>query len=78
MCQYYEYDLTEDTQIIPNKKYYSYTLMTKVKKINGGSYSEIGKWADESGNSEYTALLFDDDINTKRFDKIKVKTFEEF
>lgn len=52
--------------------------MTKVKKINGGSYSEIGKWADESGNSEYTALLFDDDINTKRFDKIKVKTFEEF
>ena len=52
--------------------------VTKVKKRNGGSYSEIGKWADENGNSEYTALLFDDDMNTKRFDVIETESFEEF
>ena len=52
--------------------------VTKVKKRNGGSYSEIGKWKDENGNSEYTALYFNDDMNTKRFDKIETKSFEEF
>ena len=51
---------------------------TKVKKRNGGSYSEIGKWLDEDGISERTALLFDDDMYTKRFDKIETKSFEEF
>ena len=75
---YYKYDLTEDTEINPNKKYYSYALMTKVKKRSGGSYNEIGKWADETGSSEHTALLFDDDMNTKRFDKIEIENFEEF
>ena len=50
---------------------------TKVKKRNGGSYDEIGKWADENGNSEYTALLFDDDMYTKRFDKVETESFEE-
>lgn len=51
---------------------------TKVKKRNGGSYNEIGKWINEDGSSEHTALYFNDDLNTKRFDKIEIKSFEEF
>ena len=48
---------------------------TKVKKRNGGSYSEIGKKVNDGEN---TALYFDDDMNTKRFDKIETNSFEEF
>lgn len=73
---YQEYKITGDTQV-QDKTYYEKTLMTKVKKRNGGSYDEIGKWADNTGNSEYTALYFDDDMDTKRFDKIETKSFEE-
>ena len=51
--------------------------ITKVKKRVGGTYQEIGKWTDESGNSEYTAIKFDDDIYTKRFDYIETKNFKE-
>ena len=51
---------------------------TKVKKINGGSYDEIGQWLNEDGHSEHTALKFDDNIRLKRFEKIETKTFEEF
>ena len=49
--------------------------ITKVKKINGGSYNEIGK---KTSTGENTALYFNDDMNTKRFDKIETKSFEEF
>lgn len=52
-------------------------LKTKVKKICGGSYGEIGKWASENRESENTSLLFDDDMNTKRFDKIETVFFKE-
>ena len=76
-------ELLENERIIINWKN-GYQLViyeeggtTKVKKRNGGSYDEIGKWADNTGNSEYTALYFDDDMNTKRFDKIETKSFEE-
>lgn len=72
---YYIYKLTSDTQTIQGKKYYRYGLINKVKKRSGGSCSEIGK---KIGELENTALLFNDDMNTKRFDKIEVETFEEF
>lgn len=52
--------------------------ITKVKKRVGGTYQEVGKWADESGNSEYTTIKFNDDIYTKRFDYIETKNFKEF
>ena len=51
---------------------------TKVKKVVGGTYQEIGKWADEDGHSENTCLKFEDDVLTKRFDYIETKTFKEF
>lgn len=52
--------------------------ITKVKKPIGGTYQEIGKWADDSGYSENTCPKFDDDILTKRFDYIETKVFKEF
>ena len=52
--------------------------ITKVKKRNGGSYQEVGQWADEDGHKEHTALKFDDDITLKRFDYIETKNFKEF
>ena len=72
---YFKYVLTEDTSVVNDKKYYNKTLITKVKKRNGGSYSEIGK---KVNNGENTALYFNDDMNTKRFDKIETNSFEEF
>lgn len=51
---------------------------TKVKKRTGGTYQEVGKWADETGNSEYTVVRFDDDIYKKRFEYIETKNFKEF
>ena len=51
---------------------------TKVKKRTGGSYQEVGKWADENGYSEYTSFKFNDDISKKRFDYIETKNFKEF
>lgn len=51
---------------------------TRVKKRIGGTYQEIGKWADENGNSEYTTYKFKDDIYTKRFDYIETENFKEF
>jgi len=50
---------------------------TRVKRRKGGSYQEIGKWIND-GNSEKTCLLFNDNVYTKRFDKIETKMFEEF
>ena len=51
---------------------------TKVKKRVGGTYQEVGKWADENGNSEFACPKFNDDIYTKRFDYIETKNFKEF
>ena len=51
--------------------------VTKVKKRSGGSYQEIGQWADGNGHSEKTALKFNDDVTLKRFEKIETKSFEE-
>ncbi len=50
---------------------------TRVKRRKGGSYQESGKWKDE-GFSENNVLLFDDSVDTKRFDYIETKIFEEF
>ena len=58
-------------------KIYCEDGITKVKRICGGSYDEIGKWVSENGESEYTSLYFDDDVNTKRFDKIETIFFKE-
>ena len=51
--------------------------ITKVKRRSGGTYNEIGKRNSESGSSENTALFFNDDVNTKRFDYIETVFFEE-
>ena len=50
---------------------------TKARKPSGGSYNEIGKWANDDGSEEHTAIRFDDDMLTKRFDKIEIRTSKE-
>lgn len=51
---------------------------TRVKKQVGGTYQEIGKWANQNGSSEETLIKFNDDVLTKRFDYIETKVLREF
>lgn len=51
--------------------------VVKVKIPVGGTYQEVGKWADETGNSEHVLPTFEDSVLTKRFDYIETRALKE-